>query len=1389
MAFYNKRISFLTGTLRTAFFVLIALTGISLSVQAQTVVGGAIGYKHDSGGLYSVYLKYFYPCDQFPHSGSQAKVKIITTSTEDSITLDLVDSGFVNPYCSDTFSCNGVNKYRYKYRLFKKQVDLSSGPWSVSDTLVFRYETSPAIDSAFYPTNCVVNGYLLTAYLDRSIGENTNTGGLSNDQLLTTLVNSPQYYAIPATDIADHDSLVFSISTWSGSALCSTLFTVHDPLGTGQPDTSANPPQGMYLNPRTGQMIFTPTVTGERIAWEYRVQDFRTDSTGKMRRVGYSNTQLITSTFEDTTNYSPLIGGPFTVTACPGENLSMIIQAIDSTSSGASAPDTLDLSWNEAVPGASFTMLDSGAGFKTGVLNWTPGEQHIGARPYMFRVQVRDNHCAIGAATSRVFQLRVAKPVMPVFSIDSLGCNRYAVQIRDTGSAFSLFRVSVLDSSGNETENVHFSASGLPHTVIPTDTVHIRDNGLFVIRFEVTNTDGCRKVVYDTLQIDSSFSIKIIRPYEYICPTIDTLFTQMDSADHTFFKFSWNYSGSDTLRFYPLDAHSFTTGIIDLSLQITDTRGCVTELKQKLKLFGFEKLDTAQKLHLVCHNNYHILRTTLDSASRPFQWNTGDSTQQINVLDGGMYRIHTRTDSGCYFSDSIVLDPTPIPSIQISDNDSICMGDTIYAQLASSVYQNISWNTGSNSTYTLPNNSKTEYYVNVTATSACVFSDTAEQIYHHIQIKTGFMEDSTISCDGDSVFIRALQSGVIGVDVLWNTGDTTSNIKVVNPGIYAYKATDGHCQVSDSTRLVVISSPDATLPDTILVCPDYPTVITAPFNTGPETVHYWNGIKGGNKFVVDTQNVVYLRITKAGVCEGVDTALVKHLPRISHGFDHPNDSLCEGDTLTIGPDLLISGFKVLWNTGDTTEAIKTNTGGRYTIRVISSEGCVFRDTVDVTLYANPANVNLGPDRLVCESSNLVLSVSPGHNESNFLWSDSSTGKTMSTTTAGLYWVRVTNQQGCSASDTMNLSKKPALPTLPVQNYDLCFGDSIHLDMTAADSVVWTLPDGTKIDTNYLIISYLNDGRTDYEVVDTSFGLKCRDLGSVTINYQGAGQVFGKLLSNTLIPVRNETVQLVQISNDQPVVIGELVTDNSGEFNFGVGCPDSVVVRGKTNPGQFKAYSPKTVDINKADFIDIQPGGVESQQVIMQNKPAAGGTGTVAGMIRDSVTGQPVDGLEVILVNAVSENPVGIDTTTEGRFSFEQVANGSYAVFVDQWKFINQTTDIIPVNQVTSYYDTLLFTKSDRYLHLQNTLGVAGGNAGFNRVYPNPATGRVFIETTGRATGIAVYSADGSIMYEGMADETIVEISVTGWSSGVYFLQLSSDDGALFFTRLVVISNY
>ena len=159
--------------------------------------------------------------------------------------------------------------------------------------------------------------------------------------------------------------------------------------------------------------------------------------------------------------------------------------------------------------------------------------------------------------------------------------------------------------------------------------------------------------------------------------------------------------------------------------------------------------------------------------------------------------------------------------------------------------------------------------------------------------------------------------------------------------------------------------------------------------------------------------------------------------------------LCVGETLEI--DVTNPAATYLWQDGATDSTYTISASGSYSVTVTNACG-VLSDTIDVTYLFEPPVVDLGSGLILCEGETLTLDASNDFAE--YLWSDGSTGPTLTVDSEGLYIVEVTNACGTTVDEVF-------VDLIPDATLDfgtdliLCAGDSLLLDATNENAgYVW-----------------------------------------------------------------------------------------------------------------------------------------------------------------------------------------------------------------------------------------------------------------------------------------------------------------------------------------------
>jgi Secretion system C-terminal sorting domain len=188
------------------------------------------------------------------------------------------------------------------------------------------------------------------------------------------------------------------------------------------------------------------------------------------------------------------------------------------------------------------------------------------------------------------------------------------------------------------------------------------------------------------------------------------------------------------------------------------------------------------------------------------------------------------------------------------------------------------------------------------------------------------------------------------------------------------------------------------------------------------------------------------------------SVLVKNIPLVSLSG---NSVICPGDSVLLNGSTggtsqwYMNGFLI---SGATSPDYYATTPGWYNMVKTNLNGCADSSAVgiEVTNGLNPV-VNLGNDTSVCDQ----ILLDAQNSGSSFLWSTNDTSQTLLVTTTNSYWVLVTDSNGCSMSDTMDVTIN-SLPVVVLSGASsVCSGDSSLLTGSSGGTSQWYL-DGVAI---------------------------------------------------------------------------------------------------------------------------------------------------------------------------------------------------------------------------------------------------------------------------------------------------------------------------------------
>lgn len=297
--------------------------------------------------------------------------------------------------------------------------------------------------------------------------------------------------------------------------------------------------------------------------------------------------------------------------------------------------------------------------------------------------------------------------------------------------------------------------------------------------------------------------------------------------------------------------------------------------------------------------------------------------------------------------------------------------------------------------------------------------------------------DTLYFCQGDSIKLEVNACRA----PLWSTGDTTNYIWVTQPGIYYTSIANPPLCFAFSALIYVqyINSVATITPSGPLsFCPGDSVVLSAT----PGVSYLWSNGATTQNITVYSAGSYQCSVSFGGNCVASTNTVITNLLSgltLSVAASGPI-TFCQGSNVT----LTASSPSVLWSTGAITQSITVNSSGTYTVIPTLAGFCP--NPTSTVVVVNPIpSVTIVGNATICQGSSSSLSTSTPFN--SYSWSGGQSTSSISATTAGVYSVTVSDNNGCTATNTfilnVNLSPSPVI----AGNFAFCQGVNSILSTT------------------------------------------------------------------------------------------------------------------------------------------------------------------------------------------------------------------------------------------------------------------------------------------------------------------------------------------------------
>lgn len=429
---------------------------------------------------------------------------------------------------------------------------------------------------------------------------------------------------------------------------------------------------------------------------------------------------------------------------------------------------------------------------------------------------------------------------------------------------------------------------------------------------------------------------------------------------------------------------------------ISNDAGCTKTQTVKVVVNALVQPQISGNL-VICNGN--SVKLSVQGQYDSIRWNTNQTANSIDAIQAGTYSV-TAYKNGCSGFSSVVVNSTNL-TISVSGNSQICNGNNA-TLVANGQFDSVRWSNGTFGTQfttATPGDYTVFGYLNGCSAATTVRVSQCQQGC------TPVITGNRAFCQGDSITLDAGD----GFDAYsWNTGAVTQTIKVKTGGNYVVTVSKQNCTGKDSVQVVVNPRPQVSITGSLTFCEGSQTRLTA--NAGVDSLR-WNTNETTSTISVSQAQSYSVTVYSNG-CSSSTSVQVAQLNPPSP-FSLGNDTTYCGNFTKV----LSTGVQsTQWNTDITAAQITVTAAGTY-IATISNDCGTVSDTIVISKNELPF-VNIGNDTAICDAE-LVLTA-PAEMRS-YVWSTGAQSNTVTVSAEGVYSVKITDANGCSATDSITIS--------------------------------------------------------------------------------------------------------------------------------------------------------------------------------------------------------------------------------------------------------------------------------------------------------------------------------------------------------------------------------
>ena len=450
---------------------------------------------------------------------------------------------------------------------------------------------------------------------------------------------------------------------------------------------------GFHLDSITGDLYFKPT-KAEIGVFAIQVQSWKKDSAGNPYLSSTITRDVQIIVMDSTGNHLP------TLTGINGDSATDIDFCVDKYqcfsiyADDTDATDSVSLSWNNAIPGATFSANNKLAKHPTATFCWEPTQART--YPYYFVVNAQDNECPVNGKSSRAYAIHVHPRPEVNYSATLAACG------------IVTFRASPKPGPNNPgISHYLWQGPGSPSLYSTADSfVHkYRISGKYPYSLTVTSNSGCSYTYTYNDSIIIPKSVEVFLPEDTtVCTNTNMNISSTVKLNTGALSYKWSVNNVTLASTSSYINYTFTQAgdAVPVVLTVTDAgTGCTNYDSMKVYVTLPPEPNLPADIYACSGAQVKLNDTISKPATHTWQqyingnWQTlGTVTTDSTIAnDSGQYRVIVNYTGvqNCAGVADVHVHYNPLLDI---DNDSIavCAGDNVTLRAGDGDSAHTTWN-------------------------------------------------------------------------------------------------------------------------------------------------------------------------------------------------------------------------------------------------------------------------------------------------------------------------------------------------------------------------------------------------------------------------------------------------------------------------------------------------------------------------------------------------------------------------------------------------------------------------------------------------------------------------------------------------------------------------